>query len=288
MIHLDRERVHRLVTDLHKRVNDEGGEGLYAYVAASTGLAMLATILEPETSQVENQEGPEPEVSGDGLPLRDLVINAAAFLGAAQPAPPQAEPPPPELSENPDAAVLGYQQEEAAPAAPMPEEADAPAAPVAADDKWPEARNDLLRKMWRDSSLSGGEMHRRINALPGGHINNSASLWHQAKKLGLGLRTEAPAPLPPVVQKPPVHQPIAAPVNQKVERASAHNASKGATLPAANPLKAQAFECFAAGMHGRAVVDKIGCSLADASNWASEWRETQKRGRANDAAQQGA
>ena len=269
MIHLDRERVHRLVMDLRQRVNDKGGEGLYAYVAANTGLAMLAMILEPETALA-------------------ALLTAKAAPPALLVAVPDAPEPAPEpvVSENPDAALLGCQQEVPAPAVPtiepgfkvasMPEEADAPAAPVAADDKWP------------DSSLSGGEMHRRINALPGGHINNSASLWYQAKKLGLERRTEAPTPLPPVVQKPPVHQPIAAPVNQKVERASAHNASKGAALPAANPLKAQAFECFAAGMHGRAVVDEIGCSLADASNWASEWRETQKRGRANDAAQQGA
>jgi hypothetical protein len=45
--------------------------------------------------------------------------------------------------------------------------------------------DELLRTLWPQTDLTVKDIHRRINALDGAHINNPTSLYSAAKRLGL-------------------------------------------------------------------------------------------------------
>jgi hypothetical protein len=159
--------------------------------------------------------------------------------------------------------------------------------------------------LWMDPALSVTEIQARMNAMPGKPLSTNTQLYGWAKKAGLPTQrplpsaepdttpeeapppaTEAEAPIateavpeptpePPPEPAAPAPEPPAdtrAHVDQRTARASAHATKKGATLPAVQDDKADAFDAFEAGQSVRDVHADFGLPLSTLSNWHSEWK----------------
>lgn len=135
-------------------------------------------------------------------------------------------------------------------AQPAPVAAAAPLPPVAppplveAPLKWTPARNDVLRSMYPQGA-SGEAMAEAVNRLPESEPATPKQCLAQAGNLNL--------------KRPP------APIGLR-------GPDRGASLPAASPMKDEAMKMFADGHTGRDVAAELGVPLSDAANWAAEYR----------------
>ncbi|WP_338147888.1 helix-turn-helix domain-containing protein [Neoroseomonas alkaliterrae] len=76
--------------------------------------------------------------------------------------------------------------------------------------------------------------------------------------------------------EPDAPPPQPAATTRRPAKASADRAPKPAPLPIRTDEKAEAFECFAAGMTVRDVAAEMGLPLSTLSNWQAEWRLKRK------------
>ena len=313
MLYIGRARMHRIVSELKMAVGlDHSSIGSMA--AASAGLSMLITILEP----------PEDDEKIDGLDYGSDYRPEIVAPHISEPERLQDQPD--WIAEAPEAPPHPFAAE---PAEPDPPPVIPPAETITLPDllprKWTEARRAILRECWAKLEIAPAEILLRINAEPGEPITSKNNLWGEAGRIGLptsryeaaerfnsvasqnnrAARIEAemqqpalkPDPEPEPREEPdpdatlaaldldpepeptpPPPMPATQPHRQQAS-ASAHTPSKGPLLPA-TPLakeRKEAEELFAAGMGARAVAEDMGLDLGTVSNWISDWRAAMRR-----------
>lgn len=168
--------------------------------------------------------------------------------------------------------------------------------------KWTPERVALLRAEM-PACLDIKALLARVNALPGDPIASADSMRKQAAALGIERRQEAakwaqgakwraagaapptfaaePAPAADHIAEPSemVHAPEPAPhIHGCTAKAWAGSPRKGAMLPVTQgDDKAEAFECFDAGMTVRDVAADFGLPLSTLSMWQAEWKLRSKK-----------
>lgn len=130
-------------------------------------------------------------------------------------------------------------------------------------------RADLFRVLWQDGVTTKAEIARLVNQTSP-HVppfQGKSAMNDIANRLGLPVDrsvyrpVEQLPPLPPMPESEPAPRPT---------RMGQHS------LPTVHPQRAEAVECFIAGMGPRAVEDELGCGLSTAANWFAEWKAEQK------------
>lgn len=130
-------------------------------------------------------------------------------------------------------------------------------------------RADLFRVLWEDGVTTKAEIARLVNQTSP-HVppfQGKSAMNDIANRLGLPIDrsvyrpVEQLPPLPPMPESEPAPRPT---------RMGQHS------LPTVHPMRAEAIECFAAGMGPRAVDDELGCGLSNAATWFAEWKAEQK------------
>lgn len=182
-IYISDARLHAMVVALRDTVTREAADGADARVAATTGLEMLALVLEPDDDAEAN--GSEKAETDLGDALADERWSDADGE-----------------SDHPGDAQHDDEHQAAA----------ADAVPALAAEprhgRWTEARDALLSDLWHRTEVSGTEILRRVNALPGPAVSgNSGALYARAKAIGLPAkrtRDDDAAP-PPELADAAVH-----------------------------------------------------------------------------------
>lgn len=214
-----RTRLHRMVETLRARVDREDGEGVGAWVAATAGLELLAVLLDPRLPP-DDVPAPEPWYGPDGDGLVEEPEGAGEELASAE------DPP-----GDDEAAAEDEQPEEQG-------EEERPA-PAPTPTKWTPERLALLRELWPQTDLTGTEILRRIQQLPGEPLAaNTSGLYSKAKELGLPSRSS-------YVQPEPDEQPAPPPTPTKHQRAKellaegqgAHEVQRETGLPLREVLR---------------------------------------------------